>query len=378
MARQERHRVPKYAGVFFIVGQDGQKIFYIQYRRAGKLVEEKVGKSRTDNVTAAKANNIRGRRIDGEPSNNERRKAAAEAKEAEASRPTISRLWALYKEDKPGLKGIATDENRFKNFIEPHFGGKLPSELAPLDVDRVRLALLKTKAPATVKNVLELLRRIINFGVNKLLCNGTGFKIQFPHVNNIRTEDLSPEDLSRLLKAIEENSHPQAGPMMLLALYSGMRRGEMFRLKWRDIDFEKGFITLRDPKGGTDQKIPINDAAREVLENHPKREGCLYVFPGRGGGRRKDINKPLSEIKEAAGLPADFRALHGLRHAFASMLASSGKVDLYTLQRLLTHKSPMMTQRYAHLQDDALKRASNLAGNIVADALTGKIESIQK
>ena len=58
-----------------------------------------------------------------------------------------------------------------------------------------------------------------------------------------------------------------------------------------------------------------------------------------------DIKKQVNRIKERAGLPSNFRALHGLRHVYASMLASSGEVDLYTLQKLLTHKSQAMTQR---------------------------------
>lgn len=53
------------------------------------------------------------------------------------------------------------------------------------------------------------------------------------------------------------------------------------------------------------------------------------------------------------------------------MLASSGQVDMYTLQKLLTHKSPLMTQRYAHLRDEALKRASDLAGDLIKEAITG-------
>jgi site-specific recombinase XerD len=76
----------------------------------------------------------------------------------------------------------------------------------------------------------------------------------------------------------------------------------------------------------------------------------------------------VNRIKENAGLPKDFRALHGLRHVYASMLASSGKVDLYTLQKLLTHKSPIMTQRYAHLRDEALKEASKIAGDIIRES----------
>jgi integrase len=65
-------------------------------------------------------------------------------------------------------------------------------------------------------------------------------------------------------------------------------------------------------------------------------------------------------------LPDDFRPLHGLRHTFASWLASSGEVDLYTLQRLLTHNSPQMTQRYAHLADSALQRAASVADKLFA------------
>lgn len=82
-----------------------------------------------------------------------------------------------------------------------------------------------------------------------------------------------------------------------------------------------------------------------------------------------DINKQVNRIKKRAGLPPDFRALHGLRHVYASMLASSGQVDLYTLQKLLTHKSPQMTQRYAHLRDEALRKASDLAGDLIASIL---------
>ena len=83
-----------------------------------------------------------------------------------------------------------------------------------------------------------------------------------------------------------------------------------------------------------------------------------------------DFNKPINRIKERAGLPKDFRPLHGLRHVYASILASSGQVDMYTLQKLLTHKTPQMTQRYAHLRDDTLKRASNLAGELINQAVS--------
>ena len=157
---------------------------------------------------------------------------------------------------------------------------------------------------------------------------------------------------------------------MKMALLTGMRRGELFRLKWGDINFERGFIHIRDPKGGQDQKIPLNGKAREILQSHPHTDSP-YVFPGRNGRKRVDINQQVNEIKKAAGLPRDFRPLHGLRHVFASMLASSGEVDLYTLQKLLTHKTSAMTQRYAHLRDQALRQAADLAGNIIDQFTSG-------
>ncbi|BBO82464.1 integrase [Desulfosarcina ovata subsp. sediminis] len=376
MPAQKRHPT-KYPGVYFIIGTavatgKPDKIFYIDYRKDGKRIQEKAGRASQD-MTPARAAQKRAEKITGRIlSNKAQREAEEAAKKAEESRYTISKLWTAYKAAKPGLKGIVTDQNRFENYIEPAFGKKEPSELVPLDVDRLRLKLLKTKTPGTVKNVMELLRRIINFGVNKQLCEGAGFKIEMPKVNNIKTEDLNPEQLKALLEAIEQDSHEQAGAMMMMALYSGMRRGEMFGLEWRDIDFDRGFILIRDPKGGVDQTIPLNDAAADVLKNHPKVEGSPFVFPGRGGNQRTDINKAVGKIKKAAGLPSSFRALHGLRHVYASMLASSGQVDLYTLQKLMTHKSPLMTQRYAHLRDEALKAASNLAGDIVASITNDK------
>ncbi len=135
---------------------------------------------------------------------------------------------------------------------------------------------------------------------------------------------------------------------------------------------------IRDPKGGKSQRIPISNAAQKLLLNHERPfPESPFVFPGLNGKQRKEIKKPVNRIREKAGLPKDFRLLHGLRHVFASLLASSGKVDPYTLQRLLTHKSPKMTQRYAHLSDDILRNATEVASEVVSrgeDNLKPKIE----
>jgi integrase len=82
------------------------------------------------------------------------------------------------------------------------------------------------------------------------------------------------------------------------------------------------------------------------------------------------IRRVFKRVLSRAGLREI--KLHGLRHTYASMLASSGQVDMYTLQKLLTHKSPQMTQRYAHLRDEALRRAANLAGDLINQAVNSQ------
>jgi len=360
----------RYPGVFYVNGTDPatgkpERIYYIRYRQDGKLIEEKAGRQQRDKMTPTKAAGLRADRMGGALTNREQREEEKRKIEAEEGRWTIHRLWAEYKRQRPDLKGLVTDENRFQLHIEPRLGFHEPHELSPMDIDRLRLSLLKTHAPATVRNVLELLRRIINFGQKKNLCEGLPFKLELPRTNNVKTEDLTPEQLQSLLNAIEDCPNVQVGNLMRLALLTGMRRGELFRLKWTDVDFQRGFIHIRFPKGGQDQKIPLNQSAKTLLEAHPHVEDSEYVFPGRNGQQRVDCIKQVNQIKEAAGLPKDFRALHGLRHVFASTLASSGQVDMYTLQKLLTHKSPNMTQRYAHLRDDALRAASEVAADLV-------------
>jgi len=360
-----------YPGVYFIRGiVSGQTkpepIYYIRYRRDSRQIEEKVGSKSIDDMTPARANNIRSERIKGsQPSNKERRETIKAQKQAQVNIWTVDKIWQEYKDTNPKIKGIIFDESRYRKHIMNSLGKKELRDIEPRDIDLIRNKLLKSKSQATTKNVLELIRRISNFAVKRHLCPGLNHTIRMPKVNNIRTEFLNEEELGRLWASINQDTNIQAANLMKLALLTGMRRGELFKLRWKDIDFKRGFILIKDPKGGPNVVIPLNDASRMVLDNHP-RDSSPYVFPGRNGNQRTDINHQVNRIKKRARLPKDFRPLHGLRHTYASLLASSGKVDMYVLQKLLTHKSPFMTQRYAHLHDKALMSASSLIGDIVS------------
>ena len=362
-----------YVGVYFReaerIGSPGlEKVYYIVFKKDGKTLEEKVGRHYADAMTSAKAARIRAERIEGKRlSRKEIRQQLEAEKIAQIDRWTLGRLWEEYKVGKPITKSLKSDDYLFEKHLKPLMGDKEPKEIFPLDADRLRIKLSKSKAPQTVRYVLQLLKRAINYGVKRQYCSSLSFIIEMPKVNNVTTEDLTADQLRNLLKAIEADENIQAANMMKMALYTGMRRGELFRLQWNDIDFDRKFIHIRNPKGGVDQKIPLNETASGLLKSHPRTDSP-FIFPGRGGRQRTDIKKQVNRIKEKAGLPKDFRALHGLRHTYASMLASSGQVDLYTLQKLMTHKSPQMTQRYAHLRDETLQRAAAVTDELLKEA----------
>lgn len=138
-------------------------------------------------------------------------------------------------------------------------------------------------------------------------------------------------------------------PLVLLALNTGLRRGELFDLTWADVNFSAKQVTVRaeTAKSGRTRHVPLNTEALEVLKAWQKQAaGDELVFPGAGGGRLTNINKAWAGLLKAAGL-VDLR-FHDCRHDFASKLAMAG-VDLFTIKELLGHSDFAMTQRYAHL-----------------------------
>jgi len=376
MPKQDRFKT-KYPGVFFILGKaengDEDKIYYIYYRKAGRQIEEKIGWQGKDAMTPAKANQARTLRLTGKEINNQDRRDAVQAtKEAEAGRWTFSRLWTEYKAQRPINKALNVDDNRFMNFLAKPFGDKTPDEVITLDVDRLRIKMLKSKAPQTVKHVLALLKRMITFGVAKGLIDEPSKRkltITLPEVHNQVVEMLSDDEARRLLEVLDAEENIQVANLLKLAMFTGLRRGSLFRLQWANIDFERKSIQL--PAEAMKSKhaltIPLNSLAEDVLLSHPRTDGSEFVFPGASGGERKSIQHAAAKIRTKAGLPADFRYCHGLRHHFASMLASSGKINMRTLQDMLGHRTPAMSMRYGHMLDGTLKDAAEHVADVFKD-----------
>ncbi len=375
MSTRQRHKT-NYPGVIYRIPNGGyagrsEKVFYAIYKQDGKVIEAKIGGQVQHGMTAAKASKIRAEYMTGARLTPQVQRDKDEAdKLAEEGKPTFQKLWVHFAEEMQENTSYKDDRSRWEKHLAPVFGDKTPDEIITLDLDRLKAKLKRDGlSPATTKHILGLLRRIINFSVIRGRCPRVDpgrLHFAMPKLNNEKTEDLNPDELARLITALDQSHDWKAAGVLRLAMLTGMRRGELLALKWCDIDFDKGFLRIVSPKGGKDASIPLNDSALRVLCELPRSE-IAYVFPGRNGARSFDLKKPISTIKKAAGLPADFRPCHGLRHFFASTLASSGKVDLHTIQRLLNHQSPSMTQRYAHLRDEAMREASNVMNAIMED-----------
>jgi len=364
MPANERHSTG-YIGVYYIVTTspvDGkpEKVFYIRYKLDGIAYEEKVGSWSRGGITPAKASHIRADKMTGKTPP----KSVQRESDKKRTRYTIDELFEEFREAKKSLKSMPFDINRYEKHIRPVIGSKDVAAITPNDITKLTGKLSAQYKAQTVKHVLTLIRRIVNYGVYVGMCPPLGFRIAMPKVDNVRTEFLTADEIERLLAVLDAETNKTAVAVIMLALSTGMRRGEIFGLCWNDIDFERGFLFIREPKGGKGATIPLNATAMKTLRGVERSPGSPLVFPGKNGKRRRDMPKPLRRIREAAGLPKDFRPMHGLRHTFASTLASSGEVDLYTLQRLLTHKSPQMTQRYAHLRDEAMKQAADVADSL--------------
>lgn len=376
MKKSKREKSQKYAGVYFRLDADHkERTYYIVYRQGGreaKLIEEPVGKA-SRGMTEAKAAQIRADRIRGKDQpNTEKRKAYAEARQAQQSRWTLDKIWEAYQEAHPEHKSRQRDISRYNTHIGSRFGKKIPEEIITADIDTFKAESLKAgKSEGTIQRVISQLRAIINFGVKRGLCpplQPGRLVIESIRVDGQRTEALTEEQLGKLLEALDAEPDQDAAALIRLAMVTGMRKGALLALRWDDCDFERKIITLRgeSAKKGTTEYIPMSDAAHSILLNI-SRTNSMFVFPGKNGEKRTDFRRIARRVKKNAGLPEDFRPLHGLRHAYASFLASSGKVDLYTLQKLLTHSSPQMTQRYAHLADEAMKRAADVADLILSN-----------
>jgi integrase len=157
---------------------------------------------------------------------------------------------------------------------------------------------------------------------------------------------------------------PHAAGALRLLIFTGARLREILHLRWEQVDFERGLLLLPTSKTGK-KTIVLNAPALAILNALPR--SAEYVIAGTSvDSPRSDLKKPWKAVAARAGLTGV--RIHDLRHTHASVGAGAG-LGLPIIGKLLGHTQSATTQRYAHLDNDPLKKASEHIGSRLAAAM---------
>lgn len=219
-------------------------------------------------------------------------------------------------------------------------------------------------ACGTINRYMATLRHVFSVAQREgLLCRSTNPWVGFqplpdrsrPHVC------LTQQEWAVLNLQLQRSRNRHLHSICLLLLLTGARKREVLDARWCDVDLASGRWTIPRTKSGHSLTVPLSDAALQLLrwmQDTQKRQS-LWLFPNpRTGEPYQSVFYAWDAARRAADLPG--LRMHDLRHSFATALVNQG-VSLYAVQRLLGHASPRITQRYARLQDAALKHAAEMA-----------------
>jgi len=317
--------------------------------------------------------------------NNRRyRGAIKEARSLEQARLAAQSIWDTAFHGKYNPKGLKPAETPFNKFYRerflPHsklhkksyyddvsignilcdFFGSEPIERITWErVEQFKSLRSRTKtrsggkrSPTTINRELSILSKALTIAVKaNVIRRNPCREVERFKTDNARSRFLSDEEEARLYEALGE--HQMVKNVVTMALNTGMRQGEIFKLKWFDVDFTRGSIHVRRTKTGRDRFVPMNSGLRAMLEGLNRSNE--YVFPSpKTGVALIDVKKVFDKAKRAAGLE-DFR-FHDLRHTAATRMADHG-ASAFTIAAILGHSDIRMTSRYTHATDRATKAA---------------------
>ena len=310
---------------------------------------------------------------------------------------TVAEIARAYLEDHVHAKRKARTAEHYRDVIErvvlPDLGTMKAEAVTRADVARLHLKWRQTHVQAN--RMLSILSGVYGFaGKRGLVAEGMnpvrGIE-KFPEAR--RERFLSVEELVRIGAAIRaaetegiawdvDEANPNAkhtpknnrrtiigqhaAAALRLLIFTGARLREILHLRWAEVDFGRGLLLLPDSKTGR-KTIILNAPALAILSELP-RIG-IYVIAGENpDAPRADLKRPWEVVSRHAGLVGV--RLHDLRHTYASVGAGSG-LGLPIIGKLLGHAEARTTERYAHLDNDPLRRATNAIGSTLAAAMLG-------
>lgn len=244
------------------------------------------------------------------------------------------------------------------------------SSISQADIRAMRISLQDGVGPRTANKVFVLLRSIYNKMIDWKLYPGenpcTGIE-KFKEIS--RDRFVTGDELPRFMEALNKIAHPDFTDYVLLSLFTGMRRANVLAMRWQDLDFDAGIITVASEvsKNGAPMTIPITSVVLAILKRRrnaietssTKPEKGVYVFPANSAaGYMAPPNKRWKELLADAGI-TNLR-LHDLRRSLGSHAAMSG-ASLPIIGKMLGHSSSESTTVYARLQLDPVAVAMETA-----------------
>lgn len=279
-------------------------------------------------------------------------------KTSEAKRHTFGDLADRYlKEVLPDRPRNAVNTRRHLAYWQVKLGKLTLADITPALVSQHRNELLAEKTPrnkprsnATVVRYLATLSHAFSVAMKdwQWVSDNPVSKISKPRQARGRERFLSDAERERLLNACKRSSSPHLYTVVVLAISTGMRRGEIMNLQWKDVNLQTGTIILSATKNDTSRAVPLGNLALALLQERflSRRQDTPLVFPGSVRSKPIELKKPWEAAVKAAQLE-DFR-FHDLRHTAASYLAMNGATTM-EIAAVLGHKTLQMVKRYSHL-----------------------------
>jgi integrase len=287
---------------------------------------------------------------------------------------SLGELVERYLKHAESYKASYTREKYAIEGLRNHFGAATHlSNITVWGCEKWKRARAKSVQPSTVNRELTVLKHILKMAVKWELAsvNPAAGVSPFPTQEG-RIRFASEQELPLLLEACRnEVTSPWLYPLVVLALHTGARQGELLQLRWEDLDLERGLIYFNRTKNRKLKTVPMNRPVREAIEwlsNHRYGEH-LFMWPWGEEIGRTTVYDAFKKACQTAGVEG-FR-FHDLRHTAASYLVMSG-VDLPTVKELLGHREIEMTLRYSHLAPTHKAKAVEQLGRALEQITQGE------
>ena len=272
----------------------------------------------------------------------------------EAKKHTLTDVITRYSREVLPHKRTSTipDQVRQLRWWQTHLGHYPLTDITPAMLVEHRNILTQGRANGTVNRYLAVLSHAFTMAVREWqwCADNPVRKLSKPKEPRGRVRFLSEDERQRLLDSCQVSRNSSLYTIVVLALSTGARRGELLSLHWSDVDLKRGMLTFRKTKNGETRAVPVTGYALDVLAHHTKsrRHNTTLVFPDRTGRRPAGIREAFEYAVKRAGI-TNFR-FHDLRHSAASYLAMGG-ASLAEIAEVLGHKTLQMTKRYTHLTE---------------------------